>query len=53
MKVKTPLVTLGVGLVVAAAILAVNISINRDVGDDTAAAPAATTTPPEAEATTP
>jgi hypothetical protein len=53
MKVKTPLVTLGVGLVVAVAILAVNISINRDVGDDTAAPSPPPTTPADAEATTP
>lgn len=58
MKLKTPVVTLGVGLVLAGALLAVNISINRDVGDrdggdDLVAAAAATTAPADAETAAP
>jgi serine/threonine-protein kinase len=54
MKLKTPLVTLAVGLVVAGILFALNVSINRDVGDD--AAPdlaAASTTPSESATATP
>jgi serine/threonine-protein kinase len=52
MKLKTPLVTLGVGLVVAGVLFAMNVSINR--GDDDAApteVAAATTPPADATAT--
>lgn len=58
MKVKTPVVTLGIGLVVAAVLFAINTNINRDVGGEPppgelAAATTAPTepAPTEAEAT--
>jgi serine/threonine-protein kinase len=54
MKVKTPLITLGVGLALAAVLFAVNMSINRDDGGavDTAA-PASNTPTTEAVTETP
>jgi hypothetical protein len=54
MRLKTPLITLGVGLALAGVLFAVNMSINRDDGGPTdAAAPASTTPAAETATATP
>src|SRR5688572_21248177 len=51
MKFKTPLITLGVGLLVAGVLYAINSSLTRDQGGGPAAIPAATAdvTSPQAQ----